>query len=97
MNLTVKFTGHVADVVDLLVKKGVVATKTEALRLGVLELEQKYLTEAEKERKYDEWAIKEMDKTLKLEKEGKLKWHTQEEFEKIVHDEKPPAKRSKKG
>ena len=43
MNLTVKFEGHVADVIDKLVEKGVVATKTEALRLGVLELERKYL------------------------------------------------------
>ena len=43
MNLTVKFEGHIAEVIDRLVAKGVVATKTEALRLGVLELERKYL------------------------------------------------------
>ncbi len=44
MNLTIKFSGHVADVINKLVEKGVVATKTEALRLGILELEKKYLS-----------------------------------------------------
>lgn len=43
MNLTVKFEGHIAEVIEKLIGKGVVATKTEALRLGVLELERKYL------------------------------------------------------
>ena len=49
MNLTVKFEGHIAEVIEELIKKGVVATKTEALRLGVLELERKYLPGGKKE------------------------------------------------
>ena len=49
MNLTVKFEGHIAEVIEELIKKGVVATKTEALRLGVLELERKYLGGMKKE------------------------------------------------
>lgn len=43
MNLTVKFEGHIAEVIEKLIEKGVAATKTEALRLGILELERKYL------------------------------------------------------
>jgi len=82
MNLTVKFDGHVASVIDQLVEKGVVATKTEALRLGVLELEEKYLKEAEKERLFDEWASKEMAKMEKKRKEGKLKFYPLSELEK---------------
>jgi len=88
MNLTVKFDGHVAGVIDRLVEKGVVATKTEALRLGVLELEEKYLKEEEKERLFDEWAAKELQKTEKLWKAGKLKTYTQAEFDKIVKSAK---------
>lgn len=82
MNLTVRFEGHVADVIDRLVAKGVVATKTEALRLGVLRLEREYLnlSEEEKERRYDEWAIKEVERIDKLATEGKMKTYSEEEF-----------------
>jgi Arc/MetJ-type ribon-helix-helix transcriptional regulator len=54
MNLTVKFEGHVAEVIEKLIKNGVVATKTEALRLGVLELERKYLGSIGAARKEEE-------------------------------------------
>ena len=57
MNLTVKFEGHIAEVIEKLIGKGVVATKTEALRLGVLELERKYLGGAGTTRKDDEAAV----------------------------------------
>ncbi|MBI4052509.1 MAG: hypothetical protein HY394_00550 [Candidatus Diapherotrites archaeon] len=43
MNLTVNFSGHVEDVIERLVEKGVVKTKSEALRLGILKLEEQYL------------------------------------------------------
>jgi len=49
MNLTVKFEGHIAEVIEKLIEKGVAATKTEALRLGILELERKYLAGMKKE------------------------------------------------
>ncbi len=83
MNLTIRFEGHVADIIDQLVAKGVVSTKTEALRLGVLKLEQDYLKEETEERKFDEWAVKEVDRIDKLVKEGKMKTYTEEEFLKM--------------
>lgn len=90
MNMTVKFEGHVADVIDRLVEKGVVATKTEALRLGVLRLEADYLKEEEMERKFDEWAVKEVERLDALKKAGKSKIYTQEELDEIMarHDQK---------
>ena len=83
MNLTVRFEGHVEDIINKLVKKGVVSTKTEALRLGVLRLERDYLAEEEAERKFDEWAVKEVDRIDKMTKEGKMKTYNQKEFDKM--------------
>jgi len=80
MNLTVKFEGHVSDVIDRLVEKGVVATKTEALRLGVLRLEAEYLREEALERRSDEAALAEIRKRDALVKAGKLKMYSEEEF-----------------
>ena len=84
MNLTVKFDGHVSDVIDRLVEKGVVATKTEALRLGVLRLEAEYLKDEELERRFDEKMVKEIEKYDKLKKEGKIKLYNEEEFYKLM-------------
>ncbi len=83
MNLTIRFEGHVADVIDQLIAKGVVATKTEALRLGGLRLGGGDLGGGGKERRYDEWAIKEVERQDKLVKEGKMKTYTEEEFLKM--------------
>lgn len=102
MNLTVKFDGHVSDVIDRLVEKGVVSTKTEALRLGVLRLEAEYLKDEELERRFDEWAVKEVERLDALRKTGKSKVYTQEEFDKIMasHDKKehrnPTLQKNKK-
>jgi Arc/MetJ-type ribon-helix-helix transcriptional regulator len=79
MNLTVKFTGHVADVIDELVGRGVAATKSEALRLGVLKLEEQYLRGGEAE--FDRRATIDAVRQDRLIKEGKLKLHTQAEFD----------------
>ena len=84
MNLTVKFDGHVSDVIDRLVEKGVVSTKTEALRLGILKLEEEYLDD-ELEREFDKKMAIEIRKQDKLIKEGKVKMYTQEEFDKIMN------------
>ncbi len=79
MNLTVKFSGHVADVIEELVGRGIAATKAEALRLGILKLEQEYLRG--NERAFDEWAAGEAMRQDKLISEGKLKLYSQKEFE----------------
>ena len=39
MNLTVKFEGHIAEVIKKIIGTNVVGTKTEELRLAVLALE----------------------------------------------------------
>jgi Arc/MetJ-type ribon-helix-helix transcriptional regulator len=42
MNVTMRFDGYVERIIDEAVKRGVVKTKAEALRLGVLQLNEKY-------------------------------------------------------
>jgi len=93
MNLTIKFDGHVSDVIDRLVEKGVVATKTEALRLGVLRLEAEYLKDDELERRFDEKMAKELADYDKRVKEGEVKFYTQEEFDKLVRWKTPKSHR----
>jgi len=93
MNLTVKFDGHVSDVIDRLVEKGVVSTKTEALRLGVLRLEKEYLREEELERRFDEKMAKELNKLDKRIKKGEVKFFTQEEFYKRMGWKLPKSHR----
>ena len=42
MHVTVKFRGVIEDILENAVERGIAKTKTEALRLGVLELANKY-------------------------------------------------------
>ena len=42
MNLSMHFTGYTEKIIEAAVKSGVVKTKAEALRLGLLELNSKY-------------------------------------------------------
>ena len=49
MHVTVKFKGVIEDILENAVEEGIAKTKTEALRLGVLELANKYnLLESDK-------------------------------------------------
>ncbi|OIO20823.1 hypothetical protein COV61_01625 [Candidatus Micrarchaeota archaeon CG11_big_fil_rev_8_21_14_0_20_47_5] len=84
MNLTVRFTGHVANVIEELVARGIASTKTEALRLGVLKLEEEYLNDNEIERRFDESAVREVQRQEGLIKKGKMKVYSQKEFEKRI-------------
>jgi len=93
MNLTVKFNGHVSDVIDRLVEKGVVSTKTEALRLGVLRLEAEYLKDEELERRFDEKMAKELNELDKRIKKGEVKFYTQEELYKNMGWKLPKSHR----
>lgn len=42
MNITINVEGYVSAIIDALVEKGIVKTKAEALRLGLLTLNDKY-------------------------------------------------------
>lgn len=42
MNITISIDGHMNNILENLIKKGVVRTKSEAIRLGLLNLEDKY-------------------------------------------------------
>lgn len=42
LNISMHFTGFVEKIIEEAVRKGVVKTKAEALRLGLLELNEKY-------------------------------------------------------
>lgn len=45
MSVTIDLGGHIEQVIGRLISIGVVKTKSEALRLGVLKLEEDYLNE----------------------------------------------------
>jgi Arc/MetJ-type ribon-helix-helix transcriptional regulator len=94
MNLTVKFDGHVSDVIDRLVETGVVATKTEALRLGVLRLEAEYLKDEELERRFDEKMAKEFADLDERIKTGKIKFYSEKEFYRRMHWKLPEKHRN---
>lgn len=69
-------------ILDAAIKKGLVKTKSEALRLGVLELNNKYdLLRAAKEDEEDLEYIKLTDKKLKS---GKMKLCTEKELKEAL-------------
>jgi Arc/MetJ-type ribon-helix-helix transcriptional regulator len=75
MYITMNFEGYVGEIIDRAVKKGIVKTKAEALRLGLLELNNKYqlvLNSEEIELKED---LREIDRIEKDIKSGKEKLH----------------------
>lgn len=88
MNLTVRFEGHVEDVIERLVKLGIASTKSEALRLGVLRLEQEYLRAGVQEALFDAWAQKEAQRQDAKISRGEMKVYSQKEFEKRIGKKK---------
>ncbi len=81
MYATVKFEGLIDSILEQAIKQGLVKTKTEGLRLGVLELNNKYrLTEQmieEKEAKEDIAYVRKAEKGIA---QGKLKIRTEKEL-----------------
>jgi hypothetical protein len=81
MHATVKFEGLIDSILEQAVKQGLVKTKMEGLRLGVLELNNKYrLTEQvieEQEAKEDLAYVKAADRKIAR---GKLKLRTEKEL-----------------
>jgi len=85
MYATVKFEGLIDSILEQAIKQGLVKTKMEGLRLGVLELNNKYhLTEQmieEKEAKEDITYIRDADRRIA---QGRLKMSTEKELRKVL-------------
>ena len=77
--MTVEFKGYLEAVVDEAIRRGIVKTRTEALRAGLLELADKYgLGEAD-----DEAEVLEEGRRLEEEiSKGRMKTYSKKEFEK---------------
>ena len=80
MHATIKFTGALEQILSGAVERGFAKTKTEALRMAVLELNNKYglLEQA----KLDELAVKKMQRIDKEIAEGKRKVFTEAQVRK---------------
>ncbi|RLG20358.1 hypothetical protein DRN67_00190 [Candidatus Micrarchaeota archaeon] len=79
MHMTVEFKGYLEEIVDEAIRRGIVKTRTEALRAGLLELADKYgLGEAD-----DETEVLEEVRRLEEEmKKGRMKTYSKRQFEK---------------
>jgi Arc/MetJ-type ribon-helix-helix transcriptional regulator len=86
MHMTVNFRGYLSEIVDEAIARGIVQTKTEALRAGLLELADKYgLGKKQQDDEEDEReVIAEMDRIERGIRSGKVRTYTQKEFEKRV-------------
>ena len=85
MYATVKFEGLIDSILEQAIKQGLVKTKMEGLRLGVLELNNKYrLTEQmiEAEEAREDMAY--VRKAEKIIAQGKLKMSTEKELRKVL-------------
>jgi len=74
MNICMRFEGYTERIVDEALRQGIVKTKSEALRLGLLELNQKYgLVATDMEQRELEMDIAEFDRMEKRIASGKTK------------------------
>jgi hypothetical protein len=74
MNVNVQFKGVMEEILEEAKRKGIAKTKTEALRLGVLELNNRYhLLERRVEEIEDMQDIKELEEMKSAVKKGKAK------------------------
>lgn len=77
MNITINIDGHMNKILEDLIKKGIVRTKSEAIRLGLLNLEDKYACLDKKE--YYKLAEKSFAKIWDDEPEGVWESYLNEE------------------
>ena len=76
LNISMHFEGYIERIIGEALKQGIVKTKAEALRLGLLELNQKYgLVETDLEQRELEMDLAEIDRLEKRIKQGKTKLH----------------------
>jgi hypothetical protein len=84
LNISMHFEGYVEKIIDEALKQGVVKTKAEALRLGLLELNQKYgLVATDMEQRELEMDLAEFDRMEKRISQGKTKLHRVKRVEEI--------------
>ncbi len=70
MNISMHFEGFMEEIIERLLEQGIAKTKAEALRLGLLELNDKYqLVGIDKELKADILEINRIDRDIKTGKE----------------------------
>ena len=87
MHMTVNFQGYLSDIVDEAIRRGIVQTKTEALRAGLLELADKYNLGRKslgKEEDDEKEVLAEIARIEEGIRKGKIKTYTQKEFEKLA-------------
>ncbi len=76
MNISMHFEGYIEKIIDEALKQGIAKTKAEALRLGLLELNQKYgLVATNLEQRELEMDLAEIDRMKKRIATGKTKLH----------------------
>ncbi len=76
MNISMRFEGYTAKIIEEALRQGIVKTKAEALRLGLLEINDKYgLVATNLEQKELKQDIAEFDRMEKRIASGKTKLH----------------------
>lgn len=81
MNMQIKLTGYAEQIMQGAVKYGLAKTKTDALMLGLVTLDNKYKI---LERMEDEEDIREAERINEEIRTGKQKLYSSEEFSKIT-------------
>ena len=70
MNISMHFEGFMEEIIEMLLKQGIAKTKAEALRLGLLELNDKYqLVGVDRELKDDLIEIDRIERDIKTGRE----------------------------
>ena len=70
MNITINIDGHMNNILENLIKRGIVKTKSEAIRLGLLNLEDKYTSDKFDREEYNYSVEKRFMKDWAKEPEG---------------------------
>lgn len=84
MNISMHFEGYIAKIIEEAQRQGLVKTKAEALRLGLLELNQKYgLVTTDLEQRELEMDLAEFDRMEKRITQGKTKLHRAKNIDEI--------------
>lgn len=85
MNVNVKFTGVIEEILDAAIQAGLAKDRTEALRMSVLELEHHYhLLEKEADAKQDEEDVHAARVFLGKLKNGRAKLYSEKEVRRML-------------
>lgn len=82
MHMTVNFKGDLEQIVDEAIRRGIVKTKTEALRIGLLELADKYELNRHSSIDDEREVLSEVKQIEAAIHAGKMKTYSKKEFEK---------------